>query len=95
MTVEDIRLPSTLKTIGSYCFAYSSQIRTVNLNNVVRINNNAFYMCYGLEEIEIPSTVTSIGKSAFASCKVLNRVIFGNQYMNVTVYEKAFSSALS
>ncbi len=90
MTVEDIRLPSTLKTIGSYCFAYSSQIRTINLNNVVRINNNAFYMCYGLEEIEIPSTVTSIGKSAFASCKVLNRVIFGNQYMNVTVYEKAF-----
>lgn len=90
MTVGDIHLPSTLKTIGSYCFAYSSQIRRIDLKNTVKINNNAFYMCYGLEEIKIPSTVTSIGKSAFASCKALNNVTFGSQYMTVTVYEKAF-----
>lgn len=90
MTVSDIRLPLSLKTIGSYCFAYSAQIRTIDLKNTVRISNNAFYMCYGLEEINIPSTVTNIGKSAFASCRALRNVFFGNQYMTVTIYDKAF-----
>ena len=90
MNVSDISLPSTLKSIGSYCFAYSPKIKTIDLKNITKINNNAFYMCYGLESINIPSTVTSIGKSAFASCKVLNSVVFGSQYMTVTISEKAF-----
>lgn len=90
MTIGDIQLPSTLKSIGSYCFANSPEIETLNLQNMTSISNYAFYMCYGLKEINIPSTVTYIGKSAFASCRILNNVTFGNQYMDVTMDEKAF-----
>lgn len=90
VSVGDIVLPSTLKTIGSYSLANNPLLKTVDLKNVTSIANFAFYMCYGLEEIYVPSTVATIGKSAFANCRVLNSVTFANQYMTVTIDEKAF-----
>ena len=47
-------------------------------NNLIQINNNAFYSCPKLKSIYIPKTLTSIGVNAFAYCSSLENVILEN-----------------
>ncbi len=90
VSVGDITLPSTLKTIGSYSLANNPVIEAIDFKNVTSIANYACYMCYGLKDVNIPSTVKSIGKFVFADCRALSKVTFENQYMTITIDEKAF-----
>ena len=52
---------------------------TIIPNNVVKIDNNAFYACTGLESIVIPNSVTGIGDGAFQSCNSLKSIVIGNK----------------
>lgn len=76
--IDNIVLPSTVKSIGRLAFAncyisesidgvsVKSGIKNITLNEGLEtIGNNAFYGCQNLSEIALPSTVTNIGAMAF------------------------------
>ena len=65
-SLESVRLPSTLTSIGS-AFHNCASLSKVSLPyGLVTIGTNAFYNCSSLKYLEIPSTVTSIGANALS-----------------------------
>lgn len=43
-------------------------LQSVMLINATKIDENAFYGCYGIEKVGVSDSVTSIGKGAFSGC---------------------------
>ncbi len=75
-TLIEIKLPSTLATIGDNAFSYCEAIKTIELpSTVTSIGDGAFNGCKALETIIIPESVTSIGKEAFWSCGSLKSIV--------------------
>ena len=60
-------VPSWVETIGVGAFQYSD-LRSVELSNVVTIEDRAFWNCTGLTSVSIPSTVRDIVQGAFTGC---------------------------
>ena len=52
--LKEIVLPSSVKEIGENTFAYSG-LEKINLENVEKIGDHAFYKCKNLKEVELPS----------------------------------------
>ena len=69
---------TNIEFIGSYAFQYTN-IKNIDLKNVIVIDSQAFYYCQKLEEVIIPETVKYIGSSAFYHTDKLNKV-----YWNAT-----------
>ena len=75
--IEEITLPSTLKTIGMGAFMGCTSLRTVNFEDnsqLTSIGDSAFTACSSLTSITILEGVTSIGSSAFEDCSSLTSV---------------------
>lgn len=72
----ELVLPSTLETIGSECFSYSS-FRSLDMSNCVSLKElpeKAFEKCEYLVEVILPEGLKKIGNSAFEKCKRLEKV---------------------
>lgn len=68
-TATNPTLPSDLTSIGTYAFAYCTNLESISLpNGVTSIGSNAFYECSNLESISLPSDLKSIGDSVFYKC---------------------------
>lgn len=67
----NVSLSSTVKTIGTACFAGSSSMTTINLNNVQTIYDAAFVYCTNLDGVNLNQVVT-LGGNAFYSCSSLS-----------------------
>lgn len=68
----EVRLPSTLKTIGWGAFFGDNSLRKIDLpNGVTEIGICAFGNCSNLSNINIPKSVVKIGASAFTECNNL------------------------
>lgn len=52
-------------------FQNCTNLRTLNLPNIITIGSNAFYDCTALESVNFSETLTSIGASAFQNCTAL------------------------
>lgn len=63
-SIESVECPSSLKIIHKDAFSYSS-IKQINLENVNRIDSQAFYGCR-LSDVEIPGSVKVITDRSFA-----------------------------
>ena len=85
--LEEIDIPETVTTIGSYAFANCKNLTTVTgMKNVTEIRDNAFYNCSNLKEIIIPDGVTSIGSNAFQNCTSLASVRIPNSVTSLGTY---------
>ena len=62
---------------------------------VVKINDNGFNGCSGIEKLYIGSNVKEIGASAFVGCTYLREVIVDNEAELTTIGESAFENCLS
>lgn len=64
--IKDVRLPSTLKKIGSGAFAFC-QLNCISLpNGLEYIGQSAFWYCpLNNQPLVLPSSLTSIGQNAF------------------------------
>lgn len=85
-TPYDVTLPDGLYGVDAYAFYKCREhykIKTVNLNDVNNIKNNAFFNFSSLTELTVPDTVTSIGGNAFGSCMNLLTVTFGTGMKNL------------
>lgn len=64
-TIEEVVLPSSLRTIDDYAFS-GSRIRRIKIPDTVEsLGKGAFFECMGLDEIILPSTITHIPESLF------------------------------
>lgn len=75
--VEEIVLPSTLKTLGNAAFSGAKQLKAINLPEGVTFADNAvgiFSECSSLTSIDLPASVTQIPSSAFSGCTSLTTV---------------------
>lgn len=64
--LEEVVLPSTLKMIGVGAFLGCEKLKTINLEHVQFINENAFLQC-AMEEVNL-SSVVAINNYAFKDC---------------------------
>lgn len=84
--LEEVVLPRSLTTIGSYAFAGCSVLETVDLTNTSLVSigveptstgliGNAFYYCGVLKTVgTLPSTLEEIGFATFLNCNNLVNV---------------------
>lgn len=70
--VAKVKLPTTLKSIGS-CAFYNASLKNIDIPDGVTTLSMAFQNCRGLTAIDVPSSVTDIG-GAFATCVSLTNV---------------------
>ena len=74
--LQEISLPASLDTIGTYAF-YASGLKSIDLSNasgLISIRSYTFAICSKLEEVKLPSGLTSIEKSAFEDCSELTNI---------------------
>ncbi len=102
--LTSITISEGVHTIGLQAFAYSKNLKTVNLpNSLIIIEERAFNTCDSMESITIPSNVATIGFGAFTSenlktvyCKAttpptVEEYIFGEKNKARSIYVPADS----
>ena len=75
LKLQDIELPSGLKSVNYRCFYNCSQLKAVVIpEGVEKISIQAFLKCHRLKRVHLASTVTEVYKGAFQYCKQLDVV---------------------
>lgn len=72
-SLVEVKLPSTLKSIGNDAFYGCSALQTFDLNGITTIGSSVFSNCRSLSYINLTG-VQSIGNSAFSGCSKLNNI---------------------
>lgn len=63
--LTEIKLPSTLTTLGTYCF-YCSGLESIDIpEGVTEIPQSCVSRCYSLSKVSLPSTLTTLGTYCF------------------------------
>ena len=68
--LQEVVLPDDVRVIGEYAFVNCAALTTVNLSQVVQIDEGAFKGCTSLAELTLDN-VTAIGLDAFYGCTSL------------------------
>ena len=73
--ITTIKLPSSLRKIGSQVFSGCSSLTSVELpDGLTEIGQNAFSGCTAITSLTIPDSVAEIGDSAFENCTNLSQI---------------------
>ena len=73
--LDTIVLPPSVNSLGTYAFAYCTNLKSINLPVAQKtIPQNFLTGCSSLESIELPSTVTTISTDAFYYCTNLKSI---------------------
>ena len=75
---EKIVLPHNLKVLPYWAFGQCWNLKEIELFNIERIEERAFYTCESLKQIVLPATVNYVGKEAFKDCESLETVVFSS-----------------
>ncbi len=82
--VKTVKLPNTIKEIGSYAFGYCVNLVEVNIpEGVIGINAGTFYCCKKIVSLQLPSTIKNIGNEAFIDCVSLERINIPGECENI------------
>ncbi len=82
--LTDLRIPSSVTSIGNYAFPYCRDLKNMTLpSGVTSIGNCAFKCCSGLTSVTLPSSTTSIGAEAFRGCSGLTSVTFPSSLTSI------------
>lgn len=96
-TFKEIKLPSSLESIGKGSFAICEGLSAIELpENLREIGDYAFYECSFLKSIKIGSSLEKIGDGAFLFCVRLNNIEVSdsNPYfvsLDNVLYDKALT----
>lgn len=91
-SLVSVKLPETLRFIGSYCFSGCRKLESVEIPQYVdSIGERAFQMCDSLQFVKFPKLLNRIGAYAFSSCGSLKKADFSDVADNhIVVDEYAF-----
>ena len=71
-----VSIPDTVEEIGSFSFAYCSNIKSITMpESVTRVAPYAFYHCKNLEGVSISKNLEAISDGMFEECDNLSNVI--------------------
>ena len=74
-TVNDIKLPNTINSIGWGAFSNTKITSIVIPEGMSVIGSGAFHACYYLSNVSIPDSIKRIEYAAFGQCKSLSSII--------------------
>lgn len=87
VSLVDVRLPSSMTTIGNYAFAGCSGLLLSSMNNdIASIGSYAFSNCYNLSLTSLPSGLNEIGDYAFYNCTSLSSLVFDSTPTTISQY---------
>lgn len=89
--LTEVKLPSTLESIGNYAFYGCSSLQTFNLNGIANIGSSVFRGCSSLTYINLKG-VETIGVYAFAYCSSLDGIDLSSV---LTLGDGAFLNCIS
>lgn len=93
---SEIKLPSTLVTIGSYAFSNTHNITEWDIPyGVTSIGTYAFSNSIGVKKVTLPSSLISIGARAFTSCYYLEEIYIPYSVRTIGIYAFNQCTALS
>ena len=85
----DYSISDSLTVIGSSCFSFCLELDSIYIpDNVLKIQENAFYNCSNLTNVRLSENLESVGSGAFSHCtKLVNLTVPDN---TVKIEEGAF-----
>lgn len=73
--IISVKIPSTVKNIGSYCFEKCTSLVDVSIPTTVNsIGTCAFASCTSLNSIQIPNSITVLNYGLFENCSSLSEI---------------------
>ena len=88
--IDTIVLPPSVKSLGTYAFAFCTSLKSINLPVTQKTLPTSFLEgCTSLESIELPETLTTISTDAFYGCTKLANVKNLHEGLE-TIYQRAF-----
>lgn len=87
ITLKELTLPDTVRTIGVRAFYKCEALETLNLSeNTESIGEYAFYSCAALKSLSLPDSVKTVGKGAFYNCSAVEKLELGNKVETIGDY---------
>ena len=80
--LAEVIIPASVKAIGSYAFAGSTALTSIDLSGVVYIDSHAFYQTTSLTDVTLDEATSYIGVSAFEESAVENIDLSGVEYFD-------------
>ena len=81
---EVYKIPTSVETIGKGAFSKAKEITAVQLNNVKKISEGAFYSVRNLRNVELGASVETIENGAISDTPDLNRFAVDSNNHNYT-----------
>lgn len=64
-------VPKGCTRIEDYAFIGNTYLKSVNIDGIMELGDDAFYYCTALEHISVPDTITELNGSVFGNCQSL------------------------
>lgn len=87
MATVSVTLPNTVKELDVRAFYNCRSLVRINLENVVRIGDNAFSLCEKLMNITLPDNMECIGKNIISGTALDYSVRSGALYLGNVLYD--------
>lgn len=81
--INNLTLPNSVSSIGSYAFAYNSFTFLKIPESIEEIATHAFDYCNKMDSVVLPSKLRIIGESAFANCSSIRYIKFPNTLIEI------------
>ena len=92
--LKEVVLPSTIREIGYYAFAFCTSLESIHIpEGVTSISWNTFNDCEKLSSISLPASLTELDPYAYGYCPPLREVILAPENATYMVKENAILSA--
>ena len=79
----EVKLPSTVTSIGREAFYNVNGLRKIYLENVSTIGDSAFENCHRLQAVLTTEALTSIGSKAFCGCDPMKYFVCKNDNVSI------------
>lgn len=85
--IISIVVPSSVTSLGSYCFEECTNLNLVTLpNSVTSLGQSCFYNCTSLASITLPNSITNLGDMCFTYCTSLASITIPNSVTSISDY---------